>query len=235
MTRCDDQEWAGARILSHEEHRSAKRKMKRHQRDVFHAKLVEGAVFSGGMDLPTMHAVEVIPAALIPFSEAVKTTCTDYDCFVDFYEDDYEIERFWNDPFRYLRILDRFAGCISPDYSTCRDFPVALKAHNVYRNQALGFRMQRDLHGPTIPNVRCEPNLPWMLDGTPRNSIIAIGARSCVKKVDDRLAFVEAVRFAVDELSPMGIVWYGSTDYGVADYPLSLGIPVHVFPARIRG
>ena len=59
---------------------------------------------------------------------------------------------FWNDPFRYLCRLKLFAGVIEPDFSTCLDFPVALKAYSVYRNQALGSFLQRN-------GILCVPNL----------------------------------------------------------------------------
>ena len=192
--------------------------MRRHQRDVFHAHVVDGATFAGEMDLPTMHAVSLVGTnhiRLVPFSVAISPSCTDYDAFVDFYEDDYQFERFWNNPSRYIGRIERFAGAIEPDFSTCLDFPIALKAYNTYRNQALGSFLQRS-GMICIPNARCEPDLPWMLDGTPHESVIAIGARAAVKK-------------------PSEIIWYGSTSYGIDNWLSSLGIPVCVCPARIRG
>ena len=198
---------------------------------MFHSQIVAGAPFAGSMDMPAMSPVDVVPKGLIPFSVAMQSSCKEFDLFVDFYEDDYEFERFWNNPHRYIDRLLKFAGAISPDFSTCWDFPVAMKAWNTYRNQALGYFLQS--RGQTcIPNVRCEPDKPWMLDGVPRQSAIAIGARSCVKDVEDRRRFVGAVRFAVDTLKPTSIIWYGSTGYGVAEYPRSLGIPVFEYPAR---
>ena len=220
-----------------EERRRIKRKMRRHQRDVFHARIVDGASFVGTMDLPAMRTVSLAGVGkirLVSFSEAMKTTRTDYDAFVDFFEDDYQFERFWNDPFRYLSRLKLFAGVIEPDFSTCLDFPVALKAYNAYRNQALGSFLQRN-GILCVPNVRCEPELPWMLDGTPRRSAIAIGARAAVKRPSDREALMRAVRFAVEVLEPTEMIWYGSTSYGIGDWLLSLGINVHVCPARVRG
>ena len=209
-----------------------KRPRRRHQRDVFRSRIVDGATFAGCMDLPSMAAIQASPTGLVPFSLAMQTSCRDYDRFVDFYEDDYEFERIWNDPFRYIDRLARFAGVIAPDFSTCWDFPVAMKAWNTYRNQALGSFLQRS-GIPCIPNVRCEPEHPWMLDGIPHGSTVAIGARSCVKRVEDRRRFIEAVHLAVDTLEPSSIIWYGSSRFGVADYPMSLGIPMHFFPARM--
>lgn len=121
-----------------------------------------------------------------------------------------------------------------PDFSTCLDFPVALKAYNTYRNQALGSFLQRS-GILCVPNVRCEPELPWMLDGTPRKSAIAVGARSAVKRPNEREVLMRSVNYAVEVLNPIENVWYGSISYGIGDWLLSLDMPVHVCPARVRG
>ena len=217
-----------------EQRRSIARAHKRHQRDVFHARITDGAHFMPPMDIPIMQAVEYVPKGFVPFSEAMKPSCRDFDMTVDFYEDDYEIERIWTNTDRYLEKLSKFAAVVAPDLSVCWDFPAAMQVWNTYRNQVLGSYFQRK-GMLCIPNVRCDPGKPWMLDGIPRNSTIAIGARSCVKKVEDRVRFTEAVRFAVDTLQPSCILWYGSAAYGVSSYPESLHIPLHFYPARVRG
>lgn len=206
----------------------------RHRSDIYNASIIQNGPFNGPMDVPTMEAVEAKPSRLIPFSYAMSSSCRDFDAFVDFYEDDSRIERIWQSPEVCAKRLSKFAGVISPDFSTCRDFPVLIKGWNLYRNQAIGSFLQRQ-GLLCVPNVRCEPNLPWMLHGTPQRSTIAIGARACIKNVGDRTHFVEAVRYAIDTLRPTSIIWYGGTSYDVLSYPLSLGIPVEIFPGRIRG
>ena len=155
--------------------------------------------------------------------------------FVHFYEDDADIERFWNNPKKYLPKLKEFDGVIALDYSVCYDFPNALKVNNTYRNLASGAWLQSQGLS-VIPNVRCEPlNADWSLPAIPRNSVIAFGARASIKRVEDRHMFVSMVRIAVDELHPSAIVWYGADAYGTADYPRSLGVPVYVYPGKGRG
>ena len=69
--------------LNREERRRIKRKMRRHQRDVFHARVVEGAIFAGTMDLPVMEAVSLAGISeirLIPFSEAMKPSRCSASC-----------------------------------------------------------------------------------------------------------------------------------------------------------
>jgi hypothetical protein len=206
-----------------------------HKRDVFHAWMVKGAKFAGPMDMPVMEPCYVIPTKLVAFSDAMSAKHCERRGFVHFYEDDADIERFWNNPKKYLSRLAEFDGVIAPDYSVCYDFPNALKVNNTYRNLASGSWLQAQGLN-VIPNVRCEPkNADWSLPAIPHNSLIAFGARASIRRVDGRGMFVSMVRVAVDELHPSGIVWYGADAYGTADYPRSLGIPVYVFPGKGRG
>lgn len=205
-----------------------------HKRDVFHAWMLGGLDFSRPWDMPMLTPVEAHPTALVPFSVAMHERWCDFDCFVHFYEDDFRFERVWNDPHKYLPKLSKFEGVIMPDFSTCIDFPRPLKMWNCYRNQTLGAWWQEQ--GLTvIPNARHQPECDWLVEGLPRESVIAICGRAPVKDVAERRRFVRDVRTTVDELRPTAIVYYGSDLYGVMDYPRSLSIPVWVYPGCGRG
>lgn len=208
---------------------------KMHARDTFHAFMVRDARFEGLLDMPVIIGSQSMPQSLIPFSVAMNPRCRSFESYIHFYEDDFRFERFWSSPRRYVCRISMFAGIITPDFSTCTDFPGALKVWNTYRDRASGCWLQ-SLGIPTIPNVRCNPHeQSWCLDGLPRHSVIAFGSRACVKNVSDRRCFTEGVRRAVDVLAPSGVVWYGSHSYGTADYLQSRGIPVAFFPAQSRG
>ena len=196
--------------------------------------MLEGLDFSRPWDMPVLAPVEAHPTALVPFSVAMHERWRDFDCFVHFYEDDFRFERVWNDPHKYLPKLSKFEGVIMPDFSTCIDFPRPLKMWNCYRNQTLGTWWQEQ--GLTvIPNARHQPECDWLVEGLPRESVIAICGRALVKDVAERRRFVRDVRTTVDELRPTAIVYYGSDLYGVMDYPRSLSIPVWVYPGCGRG
>lgn len=115
----------------------------RHSRDVFHSWMLEDATYEGKLDMPVLKAVHVEPERLIAFSDAMNPSCKDYNQVVHFFEDDYLIERFWNNPRRYVDKLSKFEGVIGLDYSVCWDFPVALKNFNYYRNNTCTYWMQK--------------------------------------------------------------------------------------------
>lgn len=56
---------------------------------------------------------------------------------VHFFLDDYQFERFWRQPQRYLSALAQFPLVIGPDFSLYTDFPEPLQRWNHYRNQLL--------------------------------------------------------------------------------------------------
>ena len=56
---------------------------------------------------------------------------------VHFFLDDYQFERFWRMPERYLYALEKCPLVIGPDFSLYTDFPAPIQHWNHYRNQLL--------------------------------------------------------------------------------------------------
>ena len=206
-----------------------------HQRDVFHTYMVECAEFEGAFDMPRIAASQRVPKRPIPFSRAMDSKCREFDAFVHFYEDDWRFERFWNRPQRYVDRLSDFAGVISPDFSTCVDFPYAMRIWNTYRDRACGHWLQtRGLD--VIPNVRCsKDSLPWSLDGLPQGGVIAFGARACMKKPERRALLLESVELAVSSLNPTAVLWYGASGSELEAGMSARGIPLYVCRGEGRG
>lgn len=210
-------------------------KPKRHARDVFHAWMLNGAQYNGPLSMPILKPVFANPERLIAFSDAMKPKCKDFNQVVHFFEDDCIIERFWSNPKAYVKKLSKFQGVIGLDYSVCWDFPVALKNYNYYRNNVCTYWMQQ-VFNLAIPQARCETNnYEAVLAGHPKHSTIAIGARSMVRDTDDRTVLKDSIKLVVDYLEPTNLLWYGSIQYGVADYPREMGIPITVYPGKGRG
>jgi hypothetical protein len=56
---------------------------------------------------------------------------------VHFFLDDYQFERLWNSPNKYIEPLSKFNGVLGPDFSLYRNYPVALQIYNTFRNRWL--------------------------------------------------------------------------------------------------
>lgn len=197
---------------------------RRSDRDVFHSFMVRDARFAGEFDMPCLDPVQTGAKDLVPFPEAMSDKCRDHDKFVHFFVDDFRFERLWNNPGRYKERLKTFAGVIEPDFSTCSNFPGALKLYNAYRNRACA-RWMQDNGITVVPNVRIDyQSARYILPGIPHHSTIAIGAHGCIKNKANRRRFINTLKLVVDELSPSNILVYGSDAYGVFEYPKQKGI-----------
>jgi len=51
---------------------------------------------------------------------------------------DYQFERVWNYPDRYIDVLKKFAFVLSPQFSMYEDMPLVTKLYNLYRNRWCG-------------------------------------------------------------------------------------------------
>ena len=208
---------------------------KRHSRDVFHSWMLVGAEYVGPLQMPKLAPIYACPNKVVAFSDAMRPEFNDYDRWVHFFEDDDILNRFWNNPRAYLKKLRKFQGVFGLDYSVGWNFPSPVKYYNHFRNSACTFWLQQQ-GIPTVPQARCEAtDYVSVLAGFPRHSTLAIGARAMVRRTDDRKTLKTSVKLIVDYLEPTNLLWYGSTQYGVTDYPRSKEIPITVFPGKGRG
>ena len=178
-------------------------------KDVFHAFLVKNAQYDGRLEIPIIRPQDEIPNKLILFSKILG--CKDYNQWVCFYEDDASFERIWNRPERYLPILSKFKGVITPDFSLYRDMPLVMQQWNIYRSRAIGHWLQEN-------GVRVIPNIRWgdartyntCCLGVSKNSIIAVGSHGCIKLLDERHHFAKGLDYVINRLQPKAIVVYGT-------------------------
>ena len=178
-------------------------------KDVFNAFLVSLAYYAGIFEFPIIQPTNWIPNRLLPFSKAIS--CKDFDQWVHFYEFDYQFERVWRNPKRYLAILERYNGVILPDFSVYRDMPFVMQLWNIYRSRAIGFWLQ--IHGiKVIVNVRWGDKRTYRFccDGVTRGCTIAVGTNGAIDDPEDRRYFAEGLSSVVKRLAPKTIVVYGS-------------------------
>ena len=145
----------------------------------------------------------------IPFNYA-RTAKDRKSKGVHFYVDDYQFQRVWNDPNRYMRLLSEFGAVTTPDFSQYTDMPVAMRLYNHYRKHWLGAYWQ--MHGLTVIPTICwsDPaSYEWCFDGEPENSIISISSVGTQKNRESKELFTKGCREAIKRLNPSEILWYG--------------------------
>lgn len=127
-------------------------------------------------------------------------------CFVD----DYQFIRFWNQPDKYLPMLQRFRSVCSPDFSTYTDMPLAMQIYNHYRKHWLAAYWQ--LHGITVyPTISWSTpdSYEWCFDGEPVGGIVAVSSVGTQKHKESKKLFLQGYEEMMKRLSPSWVIFYG--------------------------
>lgn len=177
-------------------------------RDVFHAFLVKNATYDGYLEIPYLAREIKKPVKLIAFSKAISSK--EFDSWIHFYEDDAVFERIWNAPRRYLPIVKRFKGVISPDFSIYRDMPLVMQQWNIYRSRAIAHWLQEE-GVSVIPNIRFGDERTYHLSclGIHKHGTIAVGSHGCIKQNSNRGYFIRGLEYVIRTLEPNSIIVYG--------------------------
>lgn len=137
---------------------------------------------------------------------------------VHFFVDDYQFERLWNDPEKYVEKLSQYACVCTPDFSPYADMPMATQIFNHYRKHWVGKYLQE--RGvtviPTIRASRDERSLKWYLDGEPTGGVVCISAM-WAKDKEAREYFFREFGTMKEVLTPEKIFVYGNEVEGIDD------------------
>ena len=160
----------------------------------------------------------------IPEIEPTKFDCADYIGFnyakgarepenkaVHFFLDDYQFNRVWNDPDRYIDLFRRFRYVLTPDFSLYTDFPKALQIYNHYRKHWLGAYWQ--LNGINVIPTVCwsdKESFEWCFDGEPTHSVVAVSSVGTQRSKGTKRKFLDGYFEMVDRLQPTQIIFYGN-------------------------
>lgn len=166
--------------------------------------------------MPVIQNNGYIPQDLIGFNYA--KTSEDKNCGIHFFIDDYQFERVWNNPDKYLPILYDYDCILSPDFSLYLDMPMPMKIWNIYRSRQIGAYYQSK--GITvIPTISwAEPEtFSFCFKGIPEGSIVAVSTIG-VKRDDNALKiWTDGMREMIEQIKPSTILVYGGKlefDYG---------------------
>ena len=135
---------------------------------------------------------------------------------VHFFLDDYQFQRLWNNPEKYIEKLKRYEVVLTPDFSPYGDMPMATQIFNHYRKHWVGALLQE--YGvkvvPTIRASRDERSFEWYLDGEPEGGVVCI---SSMWTSDDeaRNYFIKEFNTMVETLKPEKIYVYGNEVEGL--------------------
>lgn len=165
----------------------------------------------GKYDIPQLlPTTEVDIESWIGFNFAKTTRKEKEKTGVHFYLDDYQFERVWNFPNKYVEMLKKFGVIMTPDFSTYLDFPEAVRIFNHYRRHWCG-RYWQEMGINVIPNIQWgyKDSFDWCFDGDPEGGIVAVSNIGMRKNKELRQRFNDGYNEMLIRLQPSKVLIFG--------------------------
>jgi hypothetical protein len=160
-------------------------------------------------NVPVLRATHSVPDKLIPFNLALSPKA-DNDGYVHFFIDDYQFDRVWRNPERYLPVLSRYKGIVSPDFSLFIDMPIAMQIWNVYRNRVLAaYYTQAGIDVIPCAGWSGERSYDFCFEGLPKYSTLAISTNGCLSSKEGVYYFTKGFNRMLETLKPTVVISYG--------------------------
>ena len=167
--------------------------------------------------MPIIECDEFIPDDLIGFNYAKSSE--NKNCGIHFYVDDYQFERIWNYPEKYIDILKQYECILTPDFSLYLDMPMPMKIWNIYRSRLIGqyFQSRGIKVIPTISWAE-EETFKFCFKGIPKGSIVSISTIGVKQDENALKIWRDGVSEMIKQIEPKAILVYGGKlDYDFKD------------------
>lgn len=176
--------------------------------DYYNLGVVNNSHTAGKYDMPVLDPCDHIPEKLLPFNYAKTTQDSSYT--LHFFKDDYQFERLWNNPEKYLELIQGFDAVLTPDFSLYMDMPLPMQQWNEYRRRALGTYWQRN-------GVTVIPTLSWTdersygfcFDGLPKRATLATSTVGVKSSEEATEIWKAGMAEALKRLKPKRLLLYG--------------------------
>ena len=166
--------------------------------------------------MPIIKNDNFIPSDLTGFNYA--KTNKEKNTGIHFYIDDYQFERVWNNPEKYVDVLMDYECILSPDFSLYMDMPMPMKIWNIYRSRQIGafYQSQGIKVIPTISWAEPE-TFEFCFQGIPKGSIVSVSTIGVKQNKEALQIWEDGMREMIRRIEPSTILVYGGKldfDYG---------------------
>lgn len=166
--------------------------------------------------MPVIRDDGYIPDRLIGFNYA--KTSKEKKCGIHFFVDDYQFERVWSAPEKYVEVLSKYDCILSPDFSLYMDMDMPTKIWNVYRSRFIGAYYQGK-------GIKVIPTISWAekdtfkfcFKGIPQGSIVAVSTIGVKEQALAAEIWTSGMDEARKQIKPKAVIEYGGDigyDYG---------------------
>lgn len=187
--------------------------------------------FVGDYQMPLIKKEEIVlKKKTVSFNNRTQKECVALHFFID----DYQFERIWNNPERYIELFKKCEYICSPDYSLFLDFPKVLQLYNSFKKQYLGAFYQS--HGiKVVPTVSwSDPSsYNWCFDGIEKGSCVACSSVGCMRNIEAKELFTQGFIAMIDTIKPSKILIVGKLPDELKEYE-DICVFVKTFQEEIR-
>lgn len=143
----------------------------------------------------------------------VKTTKELSNKLIHFFIDDYQFERLWNNPDKYINMLKKAKYVLTPDFSLYRDMDMAIQLYNTYKSRWVGAYLQSE-GIKVIPTVSwsTEESYDFCFEGIEQGSVVAIATYGIAKDKKAKELFYKGYEEMKRRLKPSLILCYGESE-----------------------
>ena len=166
--------------------------------------------------MPIINNDNYIPTDLIGFNYA--KTSKNKNVGIHFYVDDYQFERLWNAPEKYVDVLMEYECILTPDFSLYMDMPMPMKIWNIYRSRQIGayYQSKGIKVIPTISWAEAE-TFEFCFLGIPKGSIVSVSTIGVKQDKEALQIWKDGMQEMINQIEPSTILVYGGElefDYG---------------------
>ena len=138
-----------------------------------------------------------------------KENKTEYG--IHFFLDDYQFNRLWNNPDKYIEMLKTFKCLLSPDFSMYTDYPKAMQLWKHYQKHWVGAYLERQ-GIKIIPTIGWSDHdsYKWCFDGEPQNSVVAVSSIGTQRYKESKQLFLDGYAEMKKRLKPAKVLFWGN-------------------------
>jgi hypothetical protein len=138
-----------------------------------------------------------------PFNFLLSSKIQDFG--IHFFIHDYQFERLWLNPQRYINKLKRCDFVCSPDFSLYTDMPYSLQIYNTYRSRCLQrFWQEKGIKTITTISWSDYKSFDFCFLGVPLNQPVIISSMSA-----NNYFFIIGLNEMIKKIQPSQIYCYG--------------------------
>ena len=159
--------------------------------------------------MPVLHKENTIPDDLIGFNYAL--TSENKNSGIHCYVDDYQFERLWNDPDKYIDVMKEYQCMLTPDFSLYTDMTEPVRIWNVYRSHLIGAYYQ-SIGVKVIPTLQWadKSTFKYCFKGIEKGGVVSVSTVGVMTDETAKDIWKQGMTEALKQVQPKTILAYGS-------------------------